>query len=163
MTTYHPNSSSRGFTLIELLVVIAIIGILAAVILAALNAARSKGGDGAIKSNLGTVRTQATLYRDDNNNAFGTNVAAAGPTPAACTTANTLFTDPNIAAAIFAADKAAGGDGSPQNITCAIDADGAAWVVYAPLTNVSAPNTGWCIDSEGLAKADTAPAGFACP
>ncbi len=55
---------SRGFTLIELLVVVAIIGILASVVLASLNSARTKGKGAAIKSNLKNMIGQAELAYD---------------------------------------------------------------------------------------------------
>lgn len=59
------NNQSPGFTLIELLVVIAIIGILSSVVLGALNTARDKGTDTAIKSNLNNARSQAELFYDN--------------------------------------------------------------------------------------------------
>jgi prepilin-type N-terminal cleavage/methylation domain-containing protein len=149
----------RGFTLIELLVVIAIIGILSAVVLAALNTARSKGNDASIKSNLDTIRTQSAIYYDSNNNAYGTNAAAAGPAVgnATCALSTTLFNDPNIQAAIQSADKAAGGTGSPTTkVQCAEAINSAAWQVSAPLYNVGA-GTNWCVDSTGFSGATSTP------
>ncbi len=55
-----------GFTLIELLVVIAIIGILASVILASLDSARSKARDAQRKSTLVELSTAVAMYDNDN-------------------------------------------------------------------------------------------------
>ena len=56
----------KGFTLIELLVVISIIGILATLISANLNAARSRGRDAVRKSDLKNIQTALRLYYNDN-------------------------------------------------------------------------------------------------
>jgi prepilin-type N-terminal cleavage/methylation domain-containing protein len=66
---------TRGFTLIELLVVIAIIGILSAVVLASLNAARVKGRDARRYSDMQSVVQALELYANDHGGAYPVSAA----------------------------------------------------------------------------------------
>lgn len=68
MTTKTKN----GFTLIELLVVISVIGLLASVVLIALNSVRAKARDAKRSADIRQLATVIQLYFDDNN-AFPTN------------------------------------------------------------------------------------------
>jgi len=58
--------SQKGFTLIELLVVIAIIGVLASVVLASLNTARSKARDAQRLSDIKQLVNAIEMYYNDN-------------------------------------------------------------------------------------------------
>jgi len=62
-----------GFTLIELLVVIAIIGLLSSIVLASLNAARERGREAAIKSQVLELRKLMELTYSEHGSYAGLN------------------------------------------------------------------------------------------
>ena len=139
----------KGFTLIELLVVVAIIGILASVVLASLNTARTKGSDAAIKANLTNTRAQAAIYYDLPAQTYSGVCAAT-------TAAN------GISAGVQAAATAAGVtsvtvNGATQDATtanCNDTKDG-----YAASVKLKSPTstTYFCVDSSGSAMETATP------
>lgn len=147
-----------GFTLIELLVVIAIIGILSSVILASLNAARNKGSNAGVRTALGSLRSQANLYYNDNNN-YGTANAVNN-----CAAANTMFTLDTHFAAIIASLQNASGFAPVCNETTA---SGGAWAISTQLkvADTGTTNTYLCTDANGVIKGYTSSPGTVtvCP
>jgi prepilin-type N-terminal cleavage/methylation domain-containing protein len=137
------NKYKKGFTLIELLVVIAIIGILSSVVLSSLNTAREKGKNAAAKSELASIRSQANLYYDDNNQSFGIDGTSCNEAVEL-----NLFNASeanNVTTLVTAAEEQVGVVGSTAQ--CANSS--AAYVVAVPLVGGGT----WCVDSTGYSGA----------
>jgi prepilin-type N-terminal cleavage/methylation domain-containing protein len=135
---------NKGFTLIELLVVIAIIGILASVVLASLNSARTKAADVSVKANLNGLKTQAAIWYDANGDTYNTTTEAT----ATCNAADTMFSDPVVAQAIEQVTLQ-----SLSTPVCYTTAEGDKWAVSVP--SLKGGGT-WCIDSSAYADAGVA-------
>lgn len=141
----------KGFTLIELLVVVAIIGVLASVVLASLNSARTKGTDAAIKATLSNARAQAELFFDTASSYEGV-----------CTTGtNNISAMVLSAAQKLATTQAVGNDsvafsyasaGGPGAAVCHDSGTGWAAMVSLKAPSAGFTNSGWCVDSSGASK-----------
>ena len=130
---------NRGFTLIELLVVIAIIGILSAIVTAALSSARGKGADAKVKSQLSSTRAKAEVFNENNNSSYN---GAAGNISGPCTTASSMFTD--VASGMSVQLAASNFPGSA--LTCY--STSGAYAISATLPGLGGTNS-WCVDSSG--------------
>lgn len=154
MNISRKANKKTGFTLIELLIVIAIIGMLSAIVLAALGSARSKGSDASIKAQLHSARSQAELYATTHPTTeyLGVCAALASAQGLASIETNALAAAGKGGSIVLLMASA----GTWQNVTC--HDSNTSWVIEAPLTgSISSTNVSmWCVDSNGAAKAEPA-------
>lgn len=125
--------NSKGFTLIELLVVVAIIGILSAVVLAALGTARNKAKASALKQVIRQVGTESELYFNQYN-------SYNNPDGSGDTVCNSLSKFRDVAETLINTG------GTQPFAECSTSIDGQNYAVEVSLD----PNTFWCTDSTGF-------------
>jgi prepilin-type N-terminal cleavage/methylation domain-containing protein len=167
-----PNKKTdlkRGFTLIELLVVIAIIGILSSIVYVSLGSARAKSKDKVVQTQLASMKMQAEIYYDQNNNSYSDIcIALSSIRGFGGTGGPGLLKDTKDATAITSGIIVINNatQGTWQNVTC--HATDSAWAVEAP-TSKSAAGTPkmYCIDSKpGLVEEKTSnllAGSYVCP
>ena len=124
----------RGFTLIELLVVVTIIGVLAAIVLTALNRGSNSANISRIEGQLNQARSAAEIYYVKNQRF--------GPAATGCTTANSLFVDPIMSKFVTSANY-------PSGATVACRSNTNVWairILYAPS---GGSTMYYCMDGNG--------------
>lgn len=147
-----------GFTLVELLVVIAIIGLLAAVVLAALGSAKKKGTDAAVEQGLDGARPQGELFAEANSNNYSgvCDVASSNNGMGGVSGPGLLVGVASSTGSTIQTGTAGSLKTGVYNIITCNDAPNS-WMIEAPLSDSTAGSPHmWCVDSTGIATSTNA-------
>jgi len=151
--------NQKGFSLVELLVVIAIMAILATIAVASLSSARIKSADTAVQTALQSLKTQAELYYDTNNNHFnsdGTTALNINCDGASSSTGG-VFGDSAIQKIIQNIKQNAA---TGASLVCTTDSLGQKWAISISKLKSGGP---WCVDNQNDNKASAPAANGVCP
>ena len=147
---YMKHFNKKGFTLLEILVVVALIGIMAAIVVAALSSARNGGNDAAIQGNMANMRAQGELYYTTYGN-YGSNSteysSTCSSTEVASSTAGLLsVSNPGLLQFTSEFVQKLGS----ENTLCVVAANGVSWAVAVvmPSSNTKVA----CVDNSGTTK-----------
>src|SRR5687768_17895328 len=135
-----PANRESGFSLLELILFIAIVGILAAIVLVAVFAARYKAVDARIRNDVAQLRWEAEIVYDTQGATF----VNWSTHPAVATEVNILLLD------IVSALRGAGA-------ATVRDSDALTYCVSAPLVSISGRH--YCVDARGVFEEVNSP----CP
>lgn len=138
------RKSTPGFTLIELLIVIAVLGILASLVLTAINSSRNKAYDTRIRADIGQIRWLAETAFDSQ----GANYTNWTQYPTIQQNLTILLED---------IDKNYNDAPGAPYVTALRESQITDYCISAPLRNE--PGKYYCIDNSGVFKTTTA----ACP
>lgn len=128
-----------GFTVIELVVVVAIMAVLSTIVAANIMSYLSKGKDAAIKGNMHSIASSATVFFDKEkewNNVFNP------------------VNNPSILVVMDAINKTT----APNSVWRRLSSDNSSWCVCSFLTQIvgaSGTSNTYCIDSSGYRKETT--------
>jgi len=135
--------NKKGFTLIEIIVVVAIIGILALIVIVAVNKPQNAAADASVKQNLIAIRKQSEIYYLTSG--------VYGDSSSSCVVGSEsgMFADTTIKSAMSEVGRNIGGS---KIVTCHISSDGNNWAIS--VNALKSTGSTLCIDSSGILESD---------
>ncbi|MCC6290805.1 prepilin-type N-terminal cleavage/methylation domain-containing protein [Candidatus Nomurabacteria bacterium] len=143
----------KGFTILEILIVIAIVGTLSGIILVFVSSARTSAADSTIKSSLGSLRKEASIYFNDSSLGNGRYNTTTFLKNSVCLIPGNSFWDGTFIANGSQGEKliTQALNGRAASLSrCLMDSAGTGWA--AAVTSASSNGQYFCADHYGTNK-----------